>query len=403
MSDMQIRVITELAQFQTLADIWDSLQEKCSEDNSIYLTHEWLSTWWKHFGQREKIYILLIEKDHYIIGIVPLIRNEYRLGFIKLYALESLGKTSCNYVALIIPEYREEVISVLLTFLEGNTVANGAILRLSLIPEDSRFLGTLKKNMADFSKHFVFLERVKTLAPYIDLPATWEEYFRWLGWNRRSVLKRASGALTKEKGIVEFLNYDAGSLEEGLNRFFDLHQERWQSVGVSGTFADSRNKEFYREVASKLQNRNWLNFSCLTVNNEVVSAAFGSDFREKHYAITFGRNIRYAKYSVGHIHDMYLIKESISKRLREFDFLQGDEPYKFYWTKSVRRYMQVIIMRRNSFPALRMKLTQIFLRTCEIKQYSFKELYSLYRMKRREKREHQRMGIHERLEKLKSI
>ena len=84
MNNTTIRVVTETEELESLARVWDSLLPKCRDDNSIYLTHEWLSTWWKHFGERKKLNILLIEKGRQVIGIVPLMKTEYRIGLIKL-------------------------------------------------------------------------------------------------------------------------------------------------------------------------------------------------------------------------------------------------------------------------------------------------------------------------------
>jgi hypothetical protein len=102
MSETTVRVITEAEEFQALAPIWDSLLEACPDQSSMYLTHEWLATWWKHFGEGRRLNLLLFEREGRVIAIVPLARNEYRIGPFKLDALESITWTSCNYVGLIL-------------------------------------------------------------------------------------------------------------------------------------------------------------------------------------------------------------------------------------------------------------------------------------------------------------
>jgi len=401
MSNTTIRVVTEAREFESLAPVWDSLLEKCRDDSSMYLTHEWLSTWWQHLGEGKRLNLLLIEKGQEVIGIVPLARNEYRIGPFKLDALESITWTNCNYVGLILPEHRPEVVAALLAYLAENLRGVSLILRLSLIPEDSQFLSALRRNCARFERSLVIEEKEKALAPYITLPATWDEYFSSLGRRRRKILNSTLRALEKEHSIVEFQQFTADSLEEGLSRFFDLHQERWRAVGLRGSFTDPRDREFYREVARKFLNRNWLHFSRLTIDGDVASALFGCIYNHKFYAITEARNIRYARYNVGHLHDMEVIKDAIRRNLREFDFLQGDEPYKFYWTKSARRYMQVIIVKRGFLPALRLRLLRIFLRLYDIRQYSPREIYRLYRIIRRERKELKQMGLAEKLDRLR--
>ncbi len=397
MSDTRIRVVAESKEFESLAGVWDSLLQKSEDDNSPYLSHEWLSTWWKHFGEVNKLNILLIEKDHQVIGIVPLMKTEYRTGLLKLRALETIGSVNCNYVGLIPPENREEAVTALLAYVEEALVNNGIVLRLTLVPEDSKFLDALRSHRAQFSENLVIQETVMTLAPYVSLPTTWDEYYRSLGQRRRRVLRMAMRSLERAHS-VEFQVCTAETLEDRLSKFFDLHQKRWQSVHVSGVFSDPKVREFYRDVATQFLKKKWLHFSCLTADDEMVSADYGFVYDRKHYSATAARDIRYSKYSVGHLHYMFLIKAAIENGLQEFDFLRGDEPYKFYWTKSAKRYVQLIVVRKGLCPGLRLKFIRAFLRLYELRQYSLRETYSLYLMKRREEKEKKRMGLVKKLE-----
>jgi CelD/BcsL family acetyltransferase involved in cellulose biosynthesis len=392
LNDMQIRVVTELAEFQLLAGAWDSLLEKCDGECSISLTYEWVSSWWQSFGEGQKIYVLFFEKDREIIGIIPLVRVEYRLGFFRVAAFESIDSKYCNSIALISAENKTEIVRSFVSFVKENIQLDGTILRLSLIPEENKFLGELKERVADLPHDFSFQERVKAIAPFIKLPETWQEYFQSLGSNRRNTLNRASRFIAKHEGVTELKYCNVESLEKTLNHLFDLHQERWKSAGIRGTFADTRTKRFYLEVASKFLSRNWLDLSSLTINGEVASVVFGCIFKHKYYVVSFGRNIKYSKYSVGHIHEMYLVQKAISEKLSEYDFLEGNEPYKFYWTKSARRYVQILISKRGIFPGLRLTIIYLFIRVCEIKRYSFKEIGRLIMIKRKEQREFGKMG-----------
>jgi CelD/BcsL family acetyltransferase involved in cellulose biosynthesis len=401
MSQATIRVINDPGEFEPLAPLWNNLLEKCFDESTMYLTHEWLTTRWRYFGEGQRLNLLLAEKDGRVIGIIPLVRNEYRLGPFRLYALESIGGTSRNYVGLMEPEDRQEVISALLDYLKENLHGLGLILRFSLVPADSHFLSGLKSGLSQLSKDLAFEERFKTLAPYIDLPVSWDEYFGSLRGKRRKVLGRMLRKLEKEHGSVNFQQCDADSLEVGLNRFFDLHQERWQAVGISGSFADPRVKDFYREAAWKFLKRGWLYFSSVNVGGRLVSAKYGCIFNRKMYFIAAGRDTRYSKYGVGQLQMMHVIKDAISRGLTEFDFLQGDEPYKFYWTRSARKYMRVTVIKKGFLPALRMQLLRAFLRLWDVRQYSPREIWAIFSIRRRERKEHKQMGLAEKLEKLR--
>lgn len=383
-----IRIITDLKQFESLSATWNSLLSKCQDDNSVFFTYEWLWTWWRHFGDGKKLNILLIEKEGQVIGIVPLMKVEYKIGPIKFHILEKISLTSCNYVWLTRPENRQEVITAVLAYLKEELSKNKLALRLILVPEDSKFLDLLRTHTSLVSEEFVIQERITTAAPYITLPTTWDEYFSSLSQRRRQKLR----ALEKSHN-VEFKQFDADSLEEGLNKFIDLHQRRWQSANIRGVFSTPKMKEFYRDIASQFLKRNWLHFSCLEVDNEMVSGEYGCVYNRKFYAVTRARDTRYPKYSVGHLHEIYLIKYAINNHLKEFDFLQGEEPYKFYWTKSTRKYAEVIVIKRGYFPDLSIKFLRALLLLYKIRQYSLREIYSLYVIKRRERKEKKRMGL----------
>jgi len=392
MTNIKIRKISESKEFESLSEVWDSLLRKSKDDNPIYLTHEWLSIWWKHFGEGKKLNILLIEKEGQLIGIVPLMRTEYRIGLLRISALETIGSLNCNHIGLIRSGSSEEAVSAFLTYLEEEFAKGELVLRLAWVPDDSRFIELLRSRISLPASNLIMHEKVKTLAPYITLPATWDEYSRWLSPNRRHTLRRKLRSLEKAHS-VEFRDCTKGNLDDMLSRFIDLHEKRWQSANVSGVFSDPKMKGFFRDIAARFLEKGWLHFSCQFVDSETVSAEFGFIYNNKFYCATSARDVGYSEYSVGHLHQMFLIKHAIEKGLREFDFLRGVEPYKFHWTKSARKYMNVIIVNKGLCSGLRLNFIRTFLRFHEIKQYSLKEIYYLYLMKRREAKQRKEMGV----------
>jgi len=391
MSNIAIRVITESEEFEPLSTVWDSLLQSKGEGHSIFQTHEWLSTWWKHFGEGKRLNILLIEKEQQVIGVFPFMRTECRIGLFKIRLLETIASEACDYEVLIPSDSRDEAITALLVYLEEEMAKGKLVLRLSYVPEGSKFLELLRRYASLVSKNLFVQEAVTTSAPYISLPATWDEYFRSLSQNRRQMLRRNLRSLEKAHN-VDYRECTVDTLEEELNKFFELHQSRWKLANVSGVFSDPKMKEFYRDVATQFLKKGWLHFSCLTVDNEVVSATYCFVYNRKLYCDIIARDDRYAKYSVGHIHHMFLIKDAIGKHLQEVDLLRGEEPHKFHWTKSVRRYTQVTAIKKGICPVLRYKFLRILLRLHEIRQYGLRELYPRYMIRRREESERKKIG-----------
>jgi len=392
MTDIKIRIISESNELESLLEVWDSLLRKSGDNNPIYLTHEWLLTWWKHFGEGRKLNVLLIEREGQPIGIVPLMRTEYRIGLFKIHALETIGSLNCNHIGLISSGNGEEAICAFLTYLEEELAKGESVLRLPWVPDDCEFLDLLRSCISSPTSNLVMQERAKTLAPYITLPSTWDEYSRWLSPSRRHVLRRKLRSLEKSH-TVGFRDCTKDNLDNMLSRFIDLHQRRWQSANVKGVFSDPKMEGFYRDIATQFVKKGWLHFSCLIIDGEIASAEYAFIYNRKFYCTTSARDVGYSKYNVGHLHQMFLIKYAIEKGLREFDFLRGDEPYKFHWTESFRRYINSVIAKKGLCSSLRLKLIRAFLRLHEIKQYSLKEIYYIYLIRRRESKERKEMGL----------
>ena len=391
MDIMTIRVITEDEGFRSLEPVWNDTLQRCGKNNSIYLTYEWLSTWWKYFGQDKEMNILLFEKANRVIGILPLMKIKCKVALIKWNILETIGSLNYNCVWLVPHEYVDDAMTAFLAYIEDEMTRDRLLLRLSFIPEDSLFLDRLQKHASLSSRSMFIHKKVTTIAPYIKLPATWKEFISSLSRNRRKILRRALRALEKQ-GEIQLKEYNLDTLDDGLSKFYDLHQSRWQAVNIRGVFSNPQMKEFYRDIASQFLRNNWLYFTCLTLNKEPVSIEYSFIYNQKLYNTTIGRDILYSEYGVGHLHHFFIIKEAIKRHLQEVDLLRGDEPYKFHWTKSARRYIRIILKKRSYGSRLSLRFICLCLRLSEIFQYNLKEIYSLFLIKRREKKQKEKMG-----------
>jgi len=389
MTDIQVRVVADADEFESLAGVWDDILYTTGCEDTIYLTHEWLSTWWRHFGEGRELHVLLFGRRGRVVGAVPLMITEYGLGMFKVRLVESPGAVNCNYAWVVSPENREEVAAAFSSYLGGMLRDGGPVLRFNLMPDDGSLLSLLRGGRAR-AAGLALVERTKTLAPYTELPDSWEEFSSSLSSKRRWLLRRSLQRL-EEGHRVEFRHCEEDSLEQMLSEFFDLHQRRWQAVSVKGVFSDPRARAFYADIARKLQEKGRLHFSRLDVDGKMVHGQFAMVYNGKFYASTVARDISYSAYSVGHLHYMFVLQEAIRLGLREYDFLQGDEPYKSFWAKSARRYQEVTLIDGSRRPRLRLALLHAFQRAYGVRRFGLRQSYHLRRLHKREERERRRM------------
>ncbi len=131
-------------------------------------------------------------------------------------------------------------------------------------------------------------------------------------------------------GALEFKVSDTAA-PELLDALIRLHGIRWARAGEDGMIAANRAEAFLREVADVLAQRGWLRILALrfagriatiilAMCNETTIFSYLSAFDPEHEAFGFGRELlarsfRYAQES----------------GYRRWNFLRGEEAYKFEW------------------------------------------------------------------------
>ena len=65
-------------------------------------------------------------------------------------------------------------------------------------------------------------------------------------------------------------------------------------------------------------------------NSELISASIVFDYNETYFLYNNAYSLMYNSFSVGLISKIYAIKESIEKNKTNFNFLRGDERYKYH-------------------------------------------------------------------------
>src|SRR5262245_14275943 len=88
---MRTVLVTSVDEFDGLAKPWDDLLSR-SASNNVFLTWEWLCTWWHTYGRRDALRLVLAYDDsNRLCGIAPLYRTATYVGPVRFRALEFLG------------------------------------------------------------------------------------------------------------------------------------------------------------------------------------------------------------------------------------------------------------------------------------------------------------------------
>ena len=99
---IEIKCLTDPRDFLALESEWHGVAERCSSV-SIFQTHEWQRTWWKHYGSGS-LHILVAYAGSRAVAVLPLYKSAQRLPLVR-----SLQVSSRSASAGISPDYLGQI------------------------------------------------------------------------------------------------------------------------------------------------------------------------------------------------------------------------------------------------------------------------------------------------------
>lgn len=335
---MIVKCLQTDKEFRALGVEWNGLLHN-SEINTVFLTWEWLFTWWKHFGDGKKLFILIVrDKVGELLGIAPLCIKKVEVYYLmSLNTLTFLGdeEICSDYLDFILcKEKSNKVLRVIFEYLYSHSNL-WDIAFLNDLPETSKSL-KYAKDILESKKVYNFLREAEK-CPYITLPDNFETYIQGLSKNMRYNFKRRMKNLENKYNVKFNIWSKSNNLEKAMESLFDLHRKRREMIGSEGDFSKKKLLAFHKEIAHKFNEIGVLRIYYMSFKRKPVSMLYGFRYDNKFFYFQSGMEPDYEKKSVGLVLMGLCIKDSIDNKLKEFDFLRGFETYKFKWTQSYRK------------------------------------------------------------------
>lgn len=326
---IEIEKIERLEQFANIRDEWNELLGN-SDSDCLFLTWEWVYTWWKHLAEERRLQILAARCGGRLVGIAPLAwRSRRWRRLLPFPALEFIGSSSAgsDYLDFIIRRGEErQTLIALAEYLAGN----------KLMLELPRVRNTVS-NASGFARETICrgwtaARLVTDVCPFIDLSAhTWESYLAGLGSAHRYNFRRRLRKLEKE-WHVSFEQVECEQMRAvALRMLIELHRRRWHERGDPGAFNTRGLVGFHEELSRIALERAWLRLFVLRLNGTPAAALYGFNYHGTFYFYQSGFDPKFNRYSVGLVAMGLAIRHALEEKARIYDFLRGDEPYKSLW------------------------------------------------------------------------
>ena len=252
--------VVEFNDFQSLEYEWSSIMKNNSVNDNIFLTWDWLSTWWQHFGDQRKLLLLAIEDNTEIVGLAPLMISKHKLiKGLNVNKIEFIGAPHTDYHSFIFSKKEKECLTLILNHLDAE-VADWNWIDLTDIPGDTITYSLMNKLFPSFRSKLTMRQKIQDICPYIQLSDSMDLVYDGFNSSMKRNLKKSSRKIKKAHKI-SFSNYrDLGiSVDEAMSLFFKLHRKRWgenSTLGSSGVEGE-KFRAFHIDVAKHFSKNGW--------------------------------------------------------------------------------------------------------------------------------------------------
>ena len=317
--------------FAGLRNHWNALLAT-SRSNTIFLSYEWLESWWRHFRQPgDRLFLFTMNDTRGTpVAIAPLCLTRLRFGGLPLRCLRFVGDGSedSDYLDLIVARGHEE--GALQALLDHLLLSNEwDTLLLRGMPEGSPTLEVFPRVS---QSRGLKVQRDLIPCSSVPLPDDWEAYLRTLQPRFRTKLR--AGIRYLEQSVDAQVRVEMcqsiGELDEYLAALFALHQQRWVRVDQAGAFSSAARRAFYRDFAEAFLRQGWLRLYRLCIDGHIAAVQLGFEYNRRFFQLQEGFDPDQANLSVGITLRAWVMRDLIARRVEVYDFLGGFDEYRQY-------------------------------------------------------------------------
>jgi CelD/BcsL family acetyltransferase involved in cellulose biosynthesis len=341
---MQIKILRKIDEVKAIASEWNELLACCSASHVPFLRQEYLSTWWGTLGggewkSGELLTVTGRDQDGHLVGIAPLFFTENRAGEPALMLLGSIEIS--DYLDLIVhQDVTEEFVRELLNTLDSKEIPNWRVLDWYNVPEPSPTLPVLKASA--IQKSWSYAEERLQPCPHIQLPGDWETYLASIDKKQRHEIRRKLRRAEQSDSPTRwYILDDASQLEAAMEEFLSLMAQDPDKE----RFLSRMMRQQMHETARVAFQNGWLQLAFLEVDGKKVAGYMNFDYAGYVWVYNSGLDFGYRDLSPGWVLLGQLLKWANENKRTSFDFMRGDEDYKYRFG-GVNRYIIRAIVRR---------------------------------------------------------
>jgi CelD/BcsL family acetyltransferase involved in cellulose biosynthesis len=335
--------VADLAQLGSLESEWRRLA--VGRGNG-FVTPEWFGAWLRHYGEEHTPFVPLLRgPEGALRGLLPLALPRSGHPRVCRIAGANLGD---RFHLVCEPEDEAEVGAAV-----GEALADSpepwSVISLDHVQVDEPWIEALGEATG---RRLSTRRRVAAPLPLIDIAAheSWDAYLATRSSNFRQQVRRFARRAAREAELRVRRTESPDDLESDMRTFFDLHDKRLSGRGGSSLSAE-RARSFHLDFAAAALEQGWLRLWLLELDGSPAAAWYGWRVGERYSYYNSGFDPAFASLSPGLVLISAIIESAFEEGAAEFDFLLGEESYKYRFAERERTVSDVTLARVLPHPA----------------------------------------------------
>jgi CelD/BcsL family acetyltransferase involved in cellulose biosynthesis len=187
----------------------------------------------------------------------------------------------------------------------------------------------------------------RSVSPYLFLNQTWEEYLKSRSKNFRKQLTRNIRKFDAIRGAKITRMTPEDSADVWLSELLSVNRRSRQAEQGTNLFRHPALQDFFVELIPELTRNGWVNLHFLRLDGWAMAYELCFDFKDRLFSYNSGFDSEIANLSPGTLLTAAIIEKACQSKKCEYDFLRGDEAYKYRWTDSCRQESELIALSGN--------------------------------------------------------
>ena len=329
-NDGQWRIVTTESEFNRLRNEWERLYRQ-NPMHSPFLAWGWVSAWLKYLAGPHELRTIVWNDDEGLAQfIVPFIAVKKSGMFARRSIMLACGygREASDYLGCLRLPRHDDRMADLVAHAINKFFGENMHVNLTSLDNRTGFVSNLEARMKGLGR--LTRCQAQDVCVSVELPGGWDEYLLQLSTNHRSQVRRRYRNVEKDSG-VRICSIDARGAKKFTEDLVRLNRQRISQLGRASSLEDDRIRDFLMEAIPYMAANNLAWMDTLEKDGNTIAVALNFVHGRTVFYYLGGFESSATRMSPGTVLFAHAIRRCIVGKYLVYDFLRGQEDYKYRW------------------------------------------------------------------------